>query len=484
MNICPIFLAGGSGTRLWPLSRQLHPKQFLALTSSLTMFQETCLRLRDFNNHDTRVVQPIIVCNREHRFLVEEQLSGISEDALRIIEEPMGRNTAPALSLASHFVTASLSKDTILLVMPVDHSIKDVTAFQGAVNTGIPLAAKGYLVTFGIVPNSPETGYGYIEKGDPLSESATKIKEFVEKPDLDTATKFLDTGNYLWNSGIFMMKASTWQSALVKYQPSISNSCHIAISNGQDDGRLIQPDLEAFSQCPVDSIDYAVMEPVSRDTATPDLPGAAVIPLNAKWSDMGSWKSIWDESPKDASGNAIFGQVHTESTYNSLIMSENRLIVTADLEDIVIIETGDALLVSRKDSSANIKKVVEALVKENKPEVLDSEKVHRPWGYYRVIDKGPDFAVKRLTVSPHSALSLQFHNHRSEHWTVVAGVATVTINDKTFKLDKNESVSIPKGGLHRLSNESNDILELVEIQTGDYLGEDDIVRLEDRYNRI
>ncbi len=473
--IQPVILSGGSGTRLWPLSRELYPKQLLPLISDDTMLQETVSRLEGI----PQLAAPLVVCNEEHRFLVAEQLRAIDNMADRIILEPVGRNTAPALTLAA--LAIADQQDTIMLVMPADHVIQDITAFQAAVSEGTQLAQLGYLVTFGIVPESAETGYGYIQRSEPIAgHAALKINTFVEKPDKATAEDYLASGDYYWNSGMFMMTAAVWLNEISHRCPEIYQHCEQAYRQGIQDTDFYRVDAEVFAACPSDSIDYAVMEKaVGETTAHP----AAVVPLSAGWSDVGVWSSLWQVGVKDNQGNVIKGEVMAQNTENSLLFSSHRLVATVGLKNTIVVETADALLVADRDHTQDVKQVVEWLKTQKRSEHLTHRRVHRPWGSYETIDLGERYQVKRITVNCGAALSLQLHHHRAEHWIVVKGTAQVTRGDDVFLVTENQSTYIPLGVKHRLENKGSMPLEMIEVQSGSYLGEDDIVRFEDVYGR-
>ncbi|MCW8108564.1 mannose-1-phosphate guanylyltransferase/mannose-6-phosphate isomerase [Alteromonas ponticola] len=464
----PVILAGGSGSRLWPKSRAALPKQFLALTSDKTMLQETITRLSG-----TSAEKPIVICNDNHRFLVAEQLRMQNIQHGGILLEPMGRNTAPAIALAALHAIKD-GEDPVLLVLAADHLIKDNSAFHQAIESANSLALKDYLVTFGIVPDVPHTGYGYIRAGSAV-ENGMLVEEFVEKPDLETATKYVSTKQYFWNSGMFMFKASRYIEELEKYQPDILKVCRAAVDSETKDLDFIRIDPETFKQCPDDSIDYAVMEKTKM---------AAMVPLDAGWSDVGSWSSLWETADqKDANGNVVIGDAILENVKNSYINAEERLISVIGLEDVVVVETKDAVMVAHKDKVQEIKNVVSRLKKEKRPEFEFHREVFRPWGSYDSIDNGARFQVKRISVKPGEKLSVQMHHHRAEHWIVVSGTAKVTVGETTKLVTENESVYIPIGDVHALENPGKIPLELIEVQSGAYLGEDDIVRFSDRYGR-
>lgn len=466
-NMKPVILAGGSGSRLWPKSRAALPKQFLSLTSENTMLQDTVSRLAGINTQ-----RAIFICNEAHRFLVAEQLRQKNIDHSGILLEPVGRNTAPAIALAALHATLS-GEDPVLLVLAADHLITDEPAFHEAVVKANSLAEKGHLVTFGIVPTQPHTGYGYIKAGESLNEGF-KVEKFVEKPSLKTAETYLSSGKYLWNSGMFMFRASRYLEELEKYSPEILNACKQAIATESPDLDFIRVDKDIFSKCKDDSIDYAVME---------NTDSAAMVTLDAGWSDVGSWSSIWDVAEKDDSGNATVGDVILENTKGSYVNAEQRLVSVIGLDNVIVVETKDAVMVAHKDDTQSIKTVVDKLKADERPEFQFHREVFRPWGSYDSIDNGARFQVKRITVKPGEKLSVQMHHHRAEHWIVVSGTANVTINDNTQLVSENQSVYIPIGSVHALENPGKIPLELIEVQSGAYLGEDDIVRFSDRYGR-
>ena len=464
----PVVLAGGSGSRLWPKSRAALPKQFLALTSEQTMLQETLQRL-----DGSSAANPIVICNDAHRFLVAEQLRQMGGDHGGIILEPVGRNTAPAIALAALHAMQT-DDDPVLLVLAADHLIKDSAGFQAAVSKANELAMDGNLVTFGIVPDQAHTGYGYIKGGEAIGVGM-KVDEFVEKPDLATAQQYVDSGNYFWNSGMFMFKASVYLAELKKHAPEMYSICEQAIASESKDLDFIRIDPEIFATCPDDSIDYAVMEKTAL---------AAMVPLDVGWSDVGSWSSLWETADnKDENGNVIVGDAILEGVNNSYINAEERLIAVVGLDDVVVVETKDAVMVANKNKVQDIKNVVNKLKAEQRPEFQFHREVFRPWGSYDSIDNGKRFQVKRITVKPGEKLSVQMHHHRAEHWIVVSGTANVTIGEKTQLVTENESVYIPIGDVHALENPGKIPLELIEVQSGAYLGEDDIVRFSDRYGR-
>lgn len=460
----PVILSGGSGTRMWPYSRSMYPKQFLPLVSDNSMLQETVLRLGSN-------VKPLVVCNEDHRFLVAEQLRTIDTEAYNILLEPMAKNTAPAIVLAALNILQK-NKDEVLLVLPADHVIPDSKAFEKSLSVAESQANEGRLVTFGIVPTYAETGYGYIKAKD--GSGAQLITEFLEKPDLSKAKEYVDSGNYFWNSGMFMFKASIFIDEIKKYAPQILKACERAISLAKPDLDFIRIDKEEFEKCPSDSIDYAVMEKTDS---------AVMVPLDAGWNDVGSWASLWAVCDKDESGNAFRGDVILEDTQNCFIQSEDKLIATVGLSDTVVVQTDDTILVAAKDKVQEVKKVVNRLKEQGRSETQLHRKVYRPWGNYDSIDYGERFQVKRIIVKPGAKLSLQMHHHRAEHWVVVSGTAEVINGDKKILLKENESTYIPLGVTHSLANPGTIPLEIIEIQSGSYLGEDDIVRFEDVYGR-
>lgn len=472
MHIIPVIMSGGSGSRLWPQSRSLYPKQFLPLVNEQTMLQNTALRIKGLPS----VAAPMVIANVEHRFLVAEQFRQIDMEPSAIILEPVGRNTAPAVALAALKAIADggTGGDAVLLVLAADHVIDNVSAFHSAVSQAMPSAENGKLVTFGIVPAHPETGYGYI-KSACSGDGVLPVQEFVEKPDLKTAETYLSSGDYFWNSGMFLFKASRYLDELDKFCPDILSACKSALASEYSDLDFVRLNESAFQACPDDSIDYAVMEKTSD---------AVVVPLDAGWSDVGSWSSLWEISDKDSRGNTVLGDVLLQDTGNTYIRSEKKLIATVGVNDLVIVESDDAVLVAHKDSVQDVKKVVERLKADNRQEVRLHRKVYRPWGSYDSVDEGSRFQVKRITVKPGARLSLQKHFHRAEHWVVVRGTAKVLNGDQEILLSENQSTYIPIGTVHRLENPGKFDLELIEVQSGGYLGEDDIVRLEDTYGRM
>lgn len=484
MNIQPVVLCGGSGTRLWPLSREKHPKQLLALISDDSLLQATVRRLDGLEaGENIALNDPIVVSNEEYRFVIAEQLRVMGRHAA-ILLEPAGRNTAPALTLAALAVNQD-EADAVMLVMPADHVMLDTAAFLIAVRQGAKLAEEGMVVTFGITPDAPETSYGYIQAGKP-HHGAQRITRFVEKPDLATAQIYLDAGTYLWNSGIFMMRASTWLSAIDACRPDILLACHSAWEQRKADGEFMRVGKDAFAMCPSDSVDYAVMEGLSASDdheVKTSLPVGVVIPLSAGWSDVGSWDALWQILPKDADGNAAQGDVLLRDCVNTLAVSESRLIACVGVSNLIVVETADAILVTHKEKTQDVKKVVDSLKAQGRPEGKIHRKVFRPWGWYDEVDAGMRFQVKRIVVKPQGILSLQMHHHRAEHWIVVRGTARVTRGDESFLVSENQSTFIPLGTKHRLENPGCMPLEMIEVQSGSYLDEDDIVRFEDVYGR-
>lgn len=478
-SLIPVILSGGSGTRLWPLSREKHPKQLLSLISEDTLLQATVRRMDGLA--DVELQDPIIVCNEEYRFVIAEQLRLMDKKG-SILLEPTGRNTAPALTLAA-LAAMKDGNDPILLVMPSDHVIVDIDSFQSVVLKGMNQAIDGAIVTFGITPDAPETGYGYIQSGEIIDHdnAVHRIARFVEKPDLPTAQSYLDAGTYLWNSGLFMMRASVWLAAIEKCRADILENCRTAWDQGSVDGEFLRVDKNIFEQCPKDSIDYAVMERLT--TNDNKLPTGVVIPLSAGWSDVGAWDSLWQVLPKDDVGNVSQGDVVLNNCNNTLVISESRLVACVGIDDMVVVETPDAILVVHKDKTQDVKHIVDSLMENSRSEGHLHRKVFRPWGWYDVVDFGERFQVKRIVVKPGAALSLQMHHHRTEHWIVVRGTAKVTRGDETFLVAENESTYIPIGTQHRLENPGCVPLEMIEVQSGSYLGEDDIVRFEDIYGR-
>ena len=478
MLVQPVVLSGGSGTRLWPLSREKYPKQLLPLIGEDSLLQATVRRVEGIA--DVQLAAPMVVSNEEYRFVIAEQLRLMGKPG-SIVLEPVGRNTAPALTLAA-LAAMREGADPILLVMPADHVILDVPAFQAVVRQGAGLADEGMVVTFGIAPDSPETGYGYIQTGPALNKgNAYKIGRFVEKPDLTTAQSYVDAGTYLWNSGLFMMRASVWLSAISVCRADILAACREAWEHGSLDGEFLRVDTDAFASCPKDSIDYAVMEHIAAGKL--ELPLGVLIPLSAGWSDVGAWDALWKVLPKDSDGNVVQGDVFLQDCRNSLVMSGSRLVACIGVDDLIVVETPDALLISHKDKTQEVKQVVDRLKSGGRSEGQLHRKVFRPWGAYDGVDAGERFLVKRIVVNPGACLSLQLHYHRAEHWIVVRGTAKVICEDSSYLVSENQSTFIPLGKKHRLENPGRVPLEMIEVQSGSYLGEDDIVRFEDVYGR-
>ncbi|MGY0600093.1 mannose-1-phosphate guanylyltransferase/mannose-6-phosphate isomerase [Vibrio sp. JZG10] len=461
--ILPVIMAGGSGSRLWPLSRSLFPKQFISLASDLTMLQETMKRLNGIEHSN-----PLLICNDEHRFLVAEQIRQLSVECSGIILEPVGRNTAPAIALAALQATQQ-GEDPLLLVLAADHVIQDPSAFIGSVQKAIQPANAGELVTFGIVPHKPETGYGYIKQGQQIGDGFS-VDQFVEKPSLDKALDYLDSGQYYWNSGMFLFKASRYLQELREFRPDILKACEAAMKGARNDLDFIRLDEAAFLVCADESVDYAVMENTSR---------ALVVPMDAGWSDVGSFNALWEVLNKDSDGNVTSGDVLTEQTANSYIYSQNKLVSTVGVDNLVVIETKDAILVADKDKVQDVKSIVNQLKKQGRSEALQHREVYRPWGSHDEIANGNRYHVKHLRVKPGERTALQLHHHRAEHWVVVEGTAKVTNGEKSYLLSENESTYIPLGAPHRIENPGKVDLHLIEVRSGSYLEEDDIVRLEE-----
>lgn len=466
--IQPVILAGGSGTRLWPTSREHKPKQYLSLIGKSSMMQQALARLDGL-----ACLSPILICNEKHRFLAAEQLREVGVNAPKIILEPIGRNTAPAIALAALAAADNPNEDPLLLVLAADHVIQDVEAFHHSIREAQVLAAQGHLVTFGIVPTKAETGYGYIRRGAALAQG-WQIKEFVEKPDTQTAEQYLASGDYLWNSGMFMLKASRAIQELSTHCPDILSACQAALKLARPDLDFVRIDGKSFSECPTKSFDYAVMEHTHS---------AAVVALDAGWSDVGAWDALATVLTCDSNRNCLQGDVMAEDISNTLIHAEHRLVAALGVQNLVVIETKDAVLVANKTHSQNVKRIVERLKAEGRTEHIQHREVYRPWGTYDSIGNGPRYQVKKITVKPGGKLSVQMHHHRAEHWVVVSGTAKVTNGDRTYIVAENESTYIPIGQIHCLENPGVIPLELIEVQSGAYLGEDDIVRFKDQYGR-
>ena len=467
----PVVLSGGSGTRLWPMSRRLLPKQFLPLVSERTLFQDTVLRLKGIDG----VRAPVVVSNDEHRFLVAEQMREIGVKPEVQILEPVGRNTAPAVAVVALHLQ-SRDPEACLLVLPSDHVIRDVPAFHAAVAAALPLAADGSLVTFGITPRAPVTGYGYIERGEPISgsERSFRVARFVEKPDLKTAQRYVSSGRFFWNSGMFAFQPKRFLEELQRFRPEIAVAAGLALEASKRDLDFLRLDSGAFVACTSDSIDYAVMERTSA---------SAMVQADIGWDDVGSWTALWEVGEKDANDNVVHGDVDLREATGCYVRAEQRMVAALGVRDLVIVETDDAVLVADKAHAQDVKEVVERLDRQARTEHVSHSRVYRPWGYYESIDAGERFQVKRIMVKPGEALSLQMHHHRAEHWVIVSGTAKVTRDEEVKLLSENESTYIPIGTKHRLENPGKTPLFLIEVQSGGYLGEDDIVRFEDRYKR-
>jgi len=479
-TLLPVIMAGGSGTRLWPLSRALYPKQFLVLQGNQSLFQQAHLRLQALGADDLVVDKPCVVGNEEHRFLVLDQLRELKGEPSSLLLEPTGRNTAPAVTLAALQATAN-GEDPILVVTPADQTVTDETAYTAALQKAVRAAANGDIVILGITPDRPETGFGYIRTGAADAQGVRSVAAFVEKPDLDTAKGYVADGGYFWNSGMFVMKASRWLAALAHFRPDIAEATKASFDVRTTDAQFVRPGKAEFAAVPSESVDYAVME---QCPAKPDS-GFVVrmVPLDAGWSDLGAWDAVWQVSPHDAQGNASQGDALFQNSSNTLVHATSRLVAAVGLDNIVVVETPDAVLVADRSASQDVKKIVSTLDKQSRTEGTVHRRVHRPWGWYDSIDMGPRFQVKRILVNPKASLSLQMHHHRAEHWIVVSGTAEVTVGDKVVLLSENQSTYIPLGTVHRLINPGAIPLEIIEVQSGSYLGEDDIVRFQDNYGR-
>ncbi len=466
----PVVMAGGSGTRLWPLSRSGFPKQFLVLSGNTSLFQQAVTRLQDLSDGQIQVAAPLIVGNEEHRFLALDQLREVRAEPSAVLLEPMGRNTAPAVTLAA-LQALSSGADPVLVVTPADQTVTDGAEFTAALRRAVRSAAEGAITVLGVTPDRPETGYGYIRADGP------RVAQFVEKPDLATAEKYVASGNYFWNAGMFVLRASVWMAALERFRPDIASACHTAFAARSTDAVFVRPGKAEFAAVPSESVDYAVME------KCPGVLDIRMEPLAAGWNDLGAWEAVWQVAPKDERGNASVGDVLLSDCSNTLVHATSRLVSVVGLEDVVVVETPDAVLVARRDKSQDVKNIVARLGREQRGEQALHRKVFRPWGWYDSIDHGARDQVKRIMVKPGASLSLQMHHHRAEHWIVVTGTAEVTVGNKVILLSENQSTYIPLGETHRLSNPGKVPLEIIEVQSGSYLGEDDIVRFEDTYGR-
>ena len=467
-TITPVLLCGGVGSRLWPVSRQGRPKQYLNLIGETSMLQQTLTRIESLAQ-----TSPILVCNEEHRFLVAEQVRQLGVTSPTIILEPEGKNTAPAIALAA-IAASALDPESNLLVLPADHYVGKSAALIDAVEKAASASSQGKLVTFGIVPSRPETGYGYIKRGEALTADVSVLEQFVEKPDQQTAEAYIASGDYVWNSGMFMFTSTQFLASLEQFQPEMARACGQAMEQAERDLDFIRPDVEVFATCPSDSIDYAVME---------HTPEGAVVSLDCDWSDIGAWSALWEAGDQDAAGNVTQGDVVLNKTQNSYVWSQSRLVTTTGVSDLVVVETADAVMVADRHSVQDVKDIVNALKASSRSEADVHQRVFRPWGSYESLTSGDGFQVKRLIVNPGQELSLQLHHHRAEHWVVVRGTAKVVNGDSGLVLSADESTYIPLGVKHRLSNPGSEVLELIEVQSGSYLGEDDIVRFDDVYGR-
>jgi len=477
IDLQPVVIAGGSGTRLWPLSRSAYPKQFLALHGNRSLFQQAALRLQALAAEDILVGGLCVVCNEEHRFLVLDQLAGLALPPATLLLEPSGRNTAPAMTLAALNATAQ-GRDPVLVVTPADQSIGDAAAFTAGLQRAVRAAAEGAVVVLGVTPDRPETGYGYV-RGKRAAHGEMRVERFVEKPDAATAQRYLDEGGYYWNSGMFVVRASTWLRALREFRPDILSATEAAWAGRAVDASFVRPDKLLFQQVPAESVDYAVMEKCPASAGF----DIRMVPLDAAWSDLGAWDAVWQVSPRDADGNAVTGDALLHDTHDTLVHATSRLVGVIGLHDAVVVETPDAVLVADRRHSQDVKHIVGELQRSGRSEPSLHRQVHRPWGWYDSIDAGPRFQVKRIMVKPGASLSLQKHHHRAEHWIVVSGTAEVTNGDQVILLAENQSTYIPLGQVHRLANPGKVPLEIIEVQSGSYLGEDDIVRFEDHYGR-
>jgi mannose-1-phosphate guanylyltransferase / mannose-6-phosphate isomerase len=470
IHIQPVVMAGGSGTRLWPLSRSGFPKQFLVLSGNTSLFQQAVTRLRGLAQDGLQVEQPLVVGNEEHRFLVLDQLRELKVEPAAVLLEPVGRNTAPAVTLAA-LQAQQGGADPVLVITSADQTVADEAAFTAALRGAVAMAAEGAIAVLGITPDRPETGYGYIRA------DGARVAQFVEKPDLATAQKYVASGAYYWNAGMFVLKASVWLAALERFRPDIAAACRTAFTGRSSDAQFVRPAKDAFAVVPSESVDYAVME------KCPGVLDIRMQPLAAGWNDLGAWEAVWQVAQKDEAGNATSGDAIVKDSRNTLVHATSRLVGVVGLDDVVVVETPDAVFVSSRAKSQDVKLIVNQLGSEQRGEHALHRKVHRPWGWYDGIDQGPRHQVKRIMVKPGASLSLQMHHHRAEHWIVVSGTAEVTNGDKVIMLTENQSTYIPLGQVHRLANPGKVPLEIIEVQSGSYLGEDDIVRFEDTYGR-
>ncbi len=479
-SLLPVIMAGGSGTRLWPLSRALYPKQFLVLQGNQSLFQQAHLRLQALVADDIEVSKPCVVGNEEHRFLVLDQLRELKGEPSSLLLEPVGRNTAPAVTLAALQAMVD-GADPIMVVTPADQTVTDEAAYTAALQKAVRAAADGDIVILGITPDRPETGFGYIRTGQADEQGVRPVAAFVEKPNLETAQAYVADGGYFWNSGMFVMKASRWLAALEHFRPDIAKATRESFAVRANDAQFVRPGKAEFAAVPSESVDYAVMEQCPAKPASGFV--VRMVPLDAGWSDLGAWDAVWQVSAHDEKGNAAQGDALFQNTSNTLVHATSRLVAAVGLDNVVVVETPDAVLVADRNSSQDVKKIVATLDSQSRPEGTLHRRVHRPWGWYDSIDAGPRFQVKRIMVKPKASLSLQMHHHRAEHWIVVSGTAEVTNGDKVLMLSENQSTYIPLGTVHRLVNPGTIPLEIIEVQSGSYLGEDDIVRFQDNYGR-
>ncbi len=473
IDVQPVVMAGGSGTRLWPLSRSGFPKQFLVLSGRTSLFQQAVERLQGLGDDRIAVAAPLVVGNEEHRFLILDQLRELGVEPGAVLLEPVGRNTAPAVTLAAlqALEGTGADADPVLVVTPADQTVTDTAAFGAALRQAVAMAAEGAIVILGVTPDRPETGYGYIRA------DGAQVAQFVEKPDLATAQKYLAQGGYYWNAGMFVLRASAWMTALERFRPDIAAACRAAWVGRATDARFVRPAKAEFAAVPAESVDYAVLE------RCPGMIDIRMQPLDAGWNDLGAWEAVWQVAEKDAAGNASVGDAIVSDSRDTLVHATSRLVSVVGMNDVVVVETADAVLVASREKSQDVKNIVNQLGREQRGEHALHRKVHRPWGWYDSIDNGPRHQVKRILVKPGASLSLQMHHHRAEHWIVVSGTAEVTVGDKVILLSENQSTYIPLGQTHRLANPGKVSLEIIEVQSGSYLGEDDIVRFEDTYGR-